>query len=118
MAAWPLSAQLLFGLEDDPGDPRLRSDMRRGPPKQRRDSTTSLRRVRGEVSISGTDVATLWTFGKTTLLEWSDPFTWEDPQSDATVTYRFASVPRRRLLLGGTTAARRWLVSLELEVLP
>lgn len=118
MAAWPLAADLLMDLEDDPGDARIVSEVRRGPPRVRRDSTTTVRRVRGEVSISGAERATLIAWGKTTLLEWSDSFTWEDPADDTTVTYRFATVPVPRLVRGGTPMNRKWRVPISLWILP
>lgn len=120
MAAWPLSwVHPLLGAGDEPGDPRVRTEMDDGTVKMRRRVSAAVRVLPMEFVVTGAEWDTLLAWGTTQLGQWSLPFTIEDPHTDATVTAQFRDVPRKTLLVGDVSpAARRYRVRTVMEVLP
>lgn len=120
MAVWPASLpqKQFTGLTDQRQDARVRTEMDAGLPKMRRRFTAALRTVTTRLVLTGTQRQTFDTFYITTLSEGVDPFDWEDPVTDATVSFRFIEPPQWSLIVGGSTSDRLWEATLSLELLP
>lgn len=120
MASWPLSGvHPLIGVGDEPGDPRIRSNMDDRTVKMRRRVSDAPRVIPVQWALTGSQWDTLLAFGKTTIAGWSLPFDFEDPHTDATISLQFREVPRKRLRAGhATPGSRKYLVDAVLEVLP
>jgi hypothetical protein len=120
MVDWPttLPDLQLLGLTEQRQEARLRSQMDAGPPKMRRRFTAAVVQYQIPVIFTGAQKQTFDAFYKTTLLEGSLPFVWDDPVTDAAVSFTFREAPTFRLDLGGLPNNRIWTATLALERLP
>jgi len=118
---WPHSlGDQLFGIDVTPEDGLVRTQKDIGPAKVRRRSTRTVHRVSMPVEFTGAQYAIFKTFYETTLQGGALAFDWEDPFTDQTTTYRFASTaaPALSQFIPGSTTERWWRGTLDLEVLP
>ena len=67
------------------------------------------------ITLTHAQRATFDAFYETTLVMGSQEFDWEDPRTDAAVTFRFLRAPQFALAVGGL--GRFWTGNLELEQL-
>ena len=116
MADWPstLPSLQLIGLTEQRQDARARSQAEGGRPQMRRRFTASVR-YQVPVAFDGAAVQAFNAFYATTLFEGTDPFTWEDPVTDAPASFQFVEPPVFRLEKGGAPDARIWTGLLALE---
>lgn len=119
MAVWSTSLpqlQLMDGLSYAPSDQAIRTTMDTGPTKARRRFSVSVAEVQVPIILTGTQLAAFDTYYQTTLSGGTDTFTWTDPSTGSTATYRFldrpAFVPIRP---AGAATARLWRGTLRLE---
>lgn len=96
------------------GDGRVVSPMDTGPAKIRTRSLAPAL-LQGTIILSTDQVATLVTFGTTTLLRWSLPFTFYEPSDETSILVRIN--PRGRVPSKAFLGPDCWLVTLDLEVL-
>jgi hypothetical protein len=92
MAAYPgtLPQLQLLPVSFTRQDARLVSQFDAGPAKVRRKYSDAPYRFSTKVGpFSKAEMASFWSWWKTTLAEGSLTFTWEDPQTFNTVTMRF-----------------------------
>lgn len=68
--------------------------------------------------LTGTQLQTFNSFFDTDLDHGALAFDWEDPVTDATVSFAFVTPPEWFLIRGGVPSARVWQASLELEIQP
>ncbi len=121
LAAWPstLPQNQFIGVSDERQKGAIRTAMDAGPAKTRPRFSAAVRAIMPPIVVTGTQKGILQTFGVTTLAEYALPFTWTDPETDATQTYRFTAPPKFTLDVGNATpGARLWKASLALEILP
>jgi len=129
--AWPssLPQNQFIGVADERQKGALRTAMDAGPAKQRRRFSAAVRTITCPVEMSSAQKAVFDTFFITTLAEGALPFTWTDPNTDATQNFRFIAPPKFTLDVGGAPAVvappgdpmaqrRLWKASLPLEILP
>ena len=109
MDTWPVSLQQKLNadsFEKIYGENRVSTDMDVGPAKTRARFTRPVDIFNCEVWLDITEVTTFETFYRTTLGNGTLPFTFTDPLTNATGTFRFApgSTPSIRPIgNGGTT---------------
>ena len=98
MPTWPVSLpqKQFLGTTDQRRDAVLRSQTSVGPFKTRRRATVVERTVPVPITLNAAERTTFDTFYITTLKEGSDAFDWEDPVSDAVVSFAFAAPPNWR----------------------
>lgn len=120
MPAWPASLpqDQFLGLTDQDVDAVIRTEMDAGPPSRRRRYTAVIRNVSVQLIVTGAQRQTFDTFFRTTIAGGATAFDWEDPVTDATVSFAFRSPPRWRLRAGGNINDRVWDTTLELEIQP
>lgn len=120
MATWPASLpqKQFLGLTVQDQDAVLRTPMDGGPPTRRARFTARVRKVSCPIKINGTQLQTFETFYHTTLEAGSQEFDWEDPITDATVSFAFTAPPRWAISRGGVPGSRIWSATLELEIQP
>lgn len=88
-----------------------------GVPKARR-IFGARRRVSTPIALSGAQYQTFESFYATALAEGTLAFDWTDPVTDSTVEFQFVGEPPQfTLFVGGSTAARKWLGTLDLLVI-
>ena len=125
MLSWPSEFQDIPqppGLMDAPQNDLVVSNPDAGPAKVRRRFRASVRHVNLPVIFTATQRPSFDTFWNN-VWQQADPdagcFTWTDPLSDTTKTFRFRSRPEWRLAYAADTNANvRWETTLELEILP
>lgn len=120
MTVWPASLpqKQFLGMTDQDVDSRVFSPNDAGPPSRRNRFRARLTNVSVPIALNGTQRQTFDTFYRTTLANGTGAFDWEDPVTDATVSFAFRSPPRWELVRGGATADRIWQTTLELEIQP
>ena len=120
MTAWPASLpqNQFLGMTEQDIDARVVSPNDSGPPSRRNRFNARLTSVSTPIVLTGTQKQTFDTFYRTTLLNGASAFDWEDPTTDATVSFAFKTPPRWALVRGGTAATRIWSATLELEIQP
>lgn len=120
MAVWPpsLPQDQFLGLTEQDQDAVARTQMDAGPPTRRTRFTAITRAVQVPLIVTGTQRQAFDTFYRTTLEHGAQAFDWEDPTTDATVSFAFRSPPKWSLLKGGTPATRVWQTQLDLEIQP
>ena len=120
MTAWPgtLPQKQFVGLTETDVDAVLRTPMDSGPPSRRNRFAASMRFVRIPIILTGSQKQTFDTFFRTTLKNGSLEFDWEDPTTDATVSFAFRGPPQWILVSGGDTNSRKWSAVLNLEIQP
>jgi hypothetical protein len=106
---------LVDGYRQEPADNLLRSQMDRGPAKVRKDSSAGPRPVSGSILVTAAQLATYKSFHKTTLLDGALRFNWVDPD-DGTTAVEMRIV--KSSWAPANKAATRFIISLELEILP
>ena len=115
--AWPATLPqvvLSEGFSQTLGDGRVRVKPDAGPALVRRRSSAVPTAMPCNIDVDNDQWDDLLTFGRTTLLEWSLPFTFPDPGGGSDLLVRFGeNLPSRSEVVPGT-----WRVSLDLEVLP
>ena len=84
------------GLEEQPPDVAVRTEMDAGPPKVRRRHTTNARPFTGRVVLIKTEVATFDEFYVTTLKGGTLRFDYTNPRTGDTDDFLFAGVPKYR----------------------
>lgn len=93
MAVWPASLpqdlQASPGLDEQPPDVMLETQMDAGPPKARRRFTAGFRPIKGTVEVTITQRNTLDDFFVNTLAGGTLPFDWKHPTTGAAATFRF-----------------------------
>lgn len=118
VSPWPLDAGLLLDLVEDPGDERLVTPMRSGPPKRRPLDDVSVSTLSGSLLLTAEDLDLLLSWGETTLSKWCYEFSWSHPRTGELRTMAFAQVPRaRRHSVGGETEDL-YTLPVVIEVLP
>lgn len=120
MTAWPgtLPQNQFIGLTEVDVDAVLRTQMDSGPPSRRNRFAASMRFVRTPIILTGSQKQTFDTFFRTTLKNGSLSFDWEDPTTDATVSFAFRGPPQWGLVTGGDVNSRKWSAILVLEIQP
>lgn len=120
MATWPaqLPQDQFLNLTDQQQDSVLRTNMETGPPSRRARFTAVTRAVDVPIMMTGDQRAVFDDFYRDDLAFGALAFDWEDPSTDATVSFAFRSPPKWTLRRGGLPAARIWQSSLELEIQP
>lgn len=119
MPVWPASLpqQQFHGLTVQRQAATVNFEPDAGVPKSRREFAAR-RRVSTPIALSGTQKQTFESFYVTALQEGALPFDWSDPETDATVEFKFiGDPPQFTLFVGGTTSTRKWLGSLNLMVI-
>ena len=114
--AWPATLPQKFrypSYRRETPDNRLRSPMDVGPAKLRPRSSAQAAPISGVMNMTLAQWSELLTFGGTTLLQWSLPFTFPDPDAGSDLLLRFVKLPTREPI-----TPDRMAVSLELEILP
>lgn len=95
----------------------LRTTMDVGPAKVRRRSTKEILRVTvSNVAFTAQQVKEFDDFWTNDLGGGVGTFTWEDPRTDESTTYRFVVRPVFSMIAGGEHQRRLYLATLELEV--
>lgn len=116
MATWPATLpqeMLKDGYARSAGDNVIRSSMDAGPGKARRRFTAVAKPMVGSVLLTDAQLAIFKGFYADDLLDGSLRFDWVDQDDQATaIECRFTSAPN------WVPRGLRWLVSLELEILP
>lgn len=92
----------------------IRSNTEAGVAKMRRRFTAVATPFNCSIKVTSAQLATLRTFYKTTLLDVL-PFTWVDFATGAAANYRFIQRPQESFVQGSVD---RWIVAMQLEVLP
>lgn len=121
MATWPASLpqSLLRDLSQSYQPAKLRTQMDKGPHKQRQRFTAMTRFYDGSLYLDGTEIQTFMTFFETTIGAGAASFTWIDPIDDSSASLRFREDPKIDLVRSHQTpASRLYRVSLSLEKLP
>ena len=120
MASWPASLpqDQFLRMTDQIQDTVLRTPMDAGPPTRRNRYTAVVRNVDVRLVLNGTQRQAFDTFYKTTLGNGALAFDWEDPVTDATVSFAFRGPATWTLIRGGTGATRIWETQLQLEIQP
>lgn len=120
MPSWPASLPPLpVGLSFDEPSGHLRTEMDVGPAKVRVLDSAPTRPVQFSTPFTGAQLVALATFWTTTLARGTLEFDWEDPVTDATVSYRFVGRYSVGLEAGDSDTDKRvWMVSMTLEVMP
>lgn len=115
MPIWPASLpqDQFLGLTEQDQDSVLRTQFDAGPPSRRQRFTAITRDVDVPIVLSNAERATFDTFLRTTLAGGALAFDWEDPVTDATVSFAFRRQPKWTLF-----GNRHWRTTLELEVQP
>jgi hypothetical protein len=116
MAEWPSSLPnylLQDGFSKTYADNLVRQDMSVGPPKARRRSTSGVTPIKGRQVLTSTQLATFSTFFETTLSDGATTFTWVDPITRATASFKFASPPTVT-----TTGGPDFYIDLDLVIMP
>jgi len=89
-----------------------------GPASRRNRYSAISKTVKCPIILTGTQLQTFNTFYETTLENGALAFDWEDPITDATVSFAFRSPPSFQIVSGGTTETRTWRATLDLEIQP
>lgn len=120
MSNWPsqLPQQLFLGTSQGDEESRLISQMDAGPALVRNRFTAATRKIETPMVLTGEQLVIFNTFYRTTLNNGANSFTWTDPVSDDSVTYRFKSPPVWQSVESGSPSARIWQATLSLEILP
>src|SRR5262245_28329856 len=101
------------GYQEGMMDGRVRSRTDIGPPKVRRRTTTAIRPMQFQLTLSDAQLTTLKSFVDTTLLNGSLPFSFTDVHTGATITCQIgANMPSWRPI-----SNTKWLVNMDLEVI-
>lgn len=115
MATWPTSLPdnfLASAYSESPPDNTIRTKMDVGPPKMRRRGTAAARPIRGTLLMTDAQLATFDTFYDSTLDSGADRFDWTHPRSGSSVEFRFVSPPSY------SARGRRWVVTVDMEIMP
>ncbi len=120
MTVWPgsLPQQQFISISETDVDAVLRTPMDSGPPSRRNRFSANMRSVRSPIVLTGAQKQTFDTFFRTTLKNGSLAFDWEDPTTDATVSFAFRDPPQWTLVSGGDVNSRKWSAILSLEIQP
>lgn len=114
---WPVSLPqqiLMDGNAYEFGDGNLKTQPDVGPPIVYPRTTAVCDRLLGHMWMTGAQITTLRTFGKTTILRWSLAFTFEDPfNAAADIVVMFAKPPGVINVSGD-----KYDVSMDLWVMP
>lgn len=116
MASWPATLPQLpmaSGFSESPPDTTVRTKMDAGPAKVRRRFTANVRPIKASFLMTTAQIADLDTFYVTTTVGGSASFTWIDPRTSSSKSFRFMAPPEYNL-----TSGDYWSVSLQLEQLP
>lgn len=121
MPTWPatLPQDAFIGTTDQQQDSVARTTMDAGPPSRRSRFTATTRAIDVPMILTGTQRAAFDAFFRDDLALGALAFDWEDPATDATVSFAFRSPPKWILRRGGPTPAERiFETQLELEIQP
>jgi len=120
MTAWPASLpqKQFLGLSTQDEDAVIRTQMDTGPPTRRNRFTAITQTVDVSITLRGDQKQTFDTFFRDTLKNGAFAFDWEDPTTDATISFAFRSPPTWTLPRGGTPDTRVWEATLNLQVQP
>lgn len=113
--AWPASlpqkmrmASFATAIEDA----NIRTQMDYGPDFVRPRTSITYDQVTGDMVLTTAQVATLKAYYRTTLINGSEWFDWNHPETENSTTFRFLRPPTFR------PASGRWIVSMAFEVVP
>lgn len=119
-AAWPgglPQVMLVDGFQQGVGDTRIRSTPDAGPAQVRARSSASVDALHVSMDMTTAQWVALRTFGVTTIVLWTLPFTFPDPDGGSALLVRFGdALPSRGPL--SPHVPDLWRVALALEVLP
>lgn len=118
---WPVSlptAMRIRDLNGAFGDGMIRTQMDAGPAKQRPRFTAAPAPYSGSMLMSGTQLQTLLSFYRTTLVMGADSFEWTDPLTGSAAMVRMTAPPRVTSLAPLAGGDEQWQVNLDIEVLP
>ncbi|MCK6475317.1 MAG: hypothetical protein L6Q35_00630 [Phycisphaerales bacterium] len=118
---WPVSlptAMRIRDLNGAFGAGMIRTQMDAGPAKQRPRFTAAPAPYSGSMLMSGTQLQTLLSFYRTTLVMGADSFEWTDPLTGSAAMVRMTAPPRVTSLAPLAGGDEQWQVNLDIEVLP
>lgn len=121
MADWPssLPQNLLSGASIKDDESRLITSMDAGPASYRNRFTAVTKTITGELVLTGAQLATFYTFFRTTLLHGSLAFNWTNPEDDSAVSVRIKEKPEWQCIKGSSDPdLRLWKGKLMIEVQP
>jgi hypothetical protein len=121
MDTWPETLpQRLSGetsVQDD--ESRAITDMDAGPPSVRNRFTAITQKVKGSMVLTGSQLATFYTFFRTTLNHGSLSFNWIHPFTEDNVEIRFKGKPEWQCIKPAAAVTDRiYQASMELEIQP
>jgi hypothetical protein len=115
MAAWPGTLPQQFeqdGYHEIFPEAWIRSNMDIGPDKIRKRYTAAIKQFSGQMFLTPTQAAALFTFWETTTDYGTIPFDWTHPRTGAAEEVRFLAPPELRAQEG------KYLATIRIEVLP
>lgn len=115
MPTWPatLPAPALNSVNETPPKNRLRSQMDKGPPKERRRTTANVRPISFLLKCTPAETQILDDFFVTETASGVNEFSWTHPRTGAAVVAKFSSEPTYKEF-----EAAIWECSIQLEVQP
>jgi hypothetical protein len=120
MSNWPaeLPQKQFLGTTIQDDESRIIQTMDAGPASVRNRFTAITQSVNCPIVLTGAQRAIFNTFYRTTLNHGTNSFTWTDPTTDQSVTFRFKRPPTWQAISPGSVNNRIWRSNLELEILP
>ena len=122
MTAWPgsLPYKQFLGIVVTEEPAFIETSMDSGPPKARAIYSRALQKVDAPIVLTGQQKQIYDAWRRDEIGNGALPFTWEDPTTDATVTFAFRAEPVKwRCDVGGdANADRTWSANLPLRIIP
>lgn len=121
MSNWPaqLPQKQFMGVSVQDDESRLVTAMDAGPSTIRNRYTAITKSLNAPIILTGAQLAIFNTFLRTTLNHGTNSFTWTDPETDDSVSFRFKTKPRWQCIRPNADPdLRLWQGSLDLEILP
>lgn len=121
MSNWPaqLPTTQFMGVSTQDDESRLITQMDAGPATMRNRYTAVTKTISTAMILTGEQLEIFNVFMRTTLSNGALAFTWTDPESDSSVSFRFKTKPRWQCVRPNPDPdLRLWQATLELEILP
>lgn len=115
-AAWPSALPCRFtaySQDYEAADNLIRSDMSIGPAKVRRRSTSAVAKLSGDMVMTSAQRDEFFAFVQDDIVSGALPFTFKNPHGTNDILVRY--VPPYRVKRFG---AGKWVISMQLEILP
>ena len=116
MAAWPETlpqSPLAAGFSEQVPNTLIRTEMDAGPAKVRRRFTAGVRKLGMSMLLTKAQIAILDTFVVTTTNGGADQWTWENPRTKVTTSFRFVNLPTYK-----THGGDDWTANFQVDILP